>query len=77
MNKTFGKWIRKQLDDIDRPADWLHKRLGTARGSVNRWTKGEDLGHYKFLRIIRILAVEKNTTYLILLDDYWQYLFGE
>lgn len=77
VNPTFGKWVRRQLYEIERPADWLHRRLGIARGSVNRWTNGSDLGHTLFLRTISILSKERQVPYLELLKDYWEYYFND
>ena len=73
VNKNFGYWVRIQLHKIERPADWLHHRLGIAGGSVNRWSNGSQPALDTFRRVIKLLAVQLQMKTIDLVNDYFNY----
>tara|TARA_R100000664_G_C2722723_1_gene115696 strand:- start:642 stop:923 length:282 start_codon:yes stop_codon:yes gene_type:complete len=75
VDKTFGKWLRRQLFQINKSNAWLYRRCKLAGGSINRWTVGQEPSIGPFMRILQILAAERQIKVTEVFDEYQRYIY--
>ena len=74
VERTFGKWLRKQLYKINKSNAWLNRRCNITTGSINRWTAGQEPSIGPFMKILKILAAERQMKVAEVFDEYRRYI---
>ena len=72
--RNFGTWLRKELHDMERSNEWLYRRVGIATGSINRWSSGMETSLGTSMKIFRLIANQKQTTRIKVIEQYLEYL---
>jgi hypothetical protein len=72
--RNFGNFVRKQLDDIERSNEWLYRRTKIGTGAINRWCNGQEPTLGNSIKIFKVLANQKQTTKLDVIEQYLEYL---
>tara|TARA_R100001463_G_scaffold26650_1_gene62292 strand:+ start:744 stop:1019 length:276 start_codon:yes stop_codon:yes gene_type:complete len=74
VDRTFGKWLRRQLFEINKSNAWLYRRCNLTGGSINRWTVGQEPSIGPFMKILRVLAAERQIKVTEVFDEYRRYI---
>jgi len=66
---TFGNWVYKHLQEVDRSNSWLCRQAGLSLGSVTFWRRGASPKLDTVLSIISILSEELGINATALIED--------